>query len=54
MTTLLGILCFHLLVLVRAKQTEQDGIPYLSTLFLTIGLIAFVITMMFNTDVPEL
>lgn len=53
MKILLGIIFLHLLVLFRAKFTTQDGVPFVSTLFLTVILVVYVIIMMFLMPVPE-
>ncbi len=53
MKILLVIIFFHLAVMYRAKQTENDGIPYLSVFFITILLVGFVMIIMFRWEFPE-
>jgi hypothetical protein len=53
MKILMGIIFFHLLVLFRAKYSMRDGVPFLSTFFLTVLLVIYVVFMMFIMPVPE-
>jgi len=54
MKILLGIIFLHLLVLYRAKNSIRDGVPILSTFFLTVLLVIYVVIMMFIMPMPEL
>lgn len=53
MSVLAGIIIFHLLVIVRAKQPDGDKVPYLSVFILTCGLVGYVVYMMFTMKTPE-
>ncbi len=53
MKILLGIIFFHLLVIYRAKFSIGDGTPYLTTFFLTVLLVGYVVVMMFIMPMPE-
>lgn len=53
MTILLGIIFFHLLVIFRAKFSVSEGTPYLSTFFITVLLVAYVVVMIFSMTPPE-
>ncbi|MEX1261868.1 MAG: hypothetical protein WD381_04680 [Balneolaceae bacterium] len=53
MTILLGIIFFHFLVIFRAKFSEKDTIPYLSTFIMTALLVAYVVAMLFSMSPPE-
>ncbi len=53
MSTLIGIICLHFLVIIRAKQVTKDGPPYLSIFFITAVLVVFVVAMMFTMEIPE-
>ncbi|GEM_PF-2437244 len=53
MSTLIGIVCLHFLVIIRAKQVSKDGTPYFSVFFITAALVVFVVAMMFNMVSPE-
>jgi len=53
MKILLGIIFFHLLVIVRARIGARDGVPYSSILLITICLVGYVVLMMFLMEVPQ-
>lgn len=53
MSVLLGIIVFHLLVLLRAKQSIREKAPYASTFFLTVLMVTFVVAMMYIMEPPE-
>ena len=53
MTVLLGIICFHLLVMLRAKQAFREKAPYVTTFFLTALMVAYVVFLMFGMEPPE-
>ncbi|MCC5941163.1 MAG: hypothetical protein JJU37_06425 [Balneolaceae bacterium] len=53
MKILMGIIFFHMLILYRAKFSIDGGIPILSTFFLTVLLVIYVVIMMFIMPVPE-
>ncbi len=52
MTILAGIIFFHLLVILRNKMSDEESVNTVSTLFLSILLVAFVVYMMFNMEEP--
>ncbi len=54
MKILLGIIFLHLMVIFRAKFTVNDRLPYLSTFFITVLLVAYVVVMLFTMAPPEL
>ncbi len=53
MKILLGIIFFHLLVIVRARMRPNGGMPYISILLITICLVGYVVLMMFLMEVPQ-
>lgn len=53
MTTLLGIIFFHVLVIIGAKMGENDDLPVISTVVLTMLLTGYVVYMMFTMEKPE-
>lgn len=53
MNVLLGIIGFHLLVILRAKQSLREKAPYATTFFLTVLMVAFVVAMMYTMEPPE-
>jgi len=53
MTVLLGIICFHFLVMVRAMLLNRERVPYVTTFFLTALMVAFVVAMMYTIEPPE-
>ncbi len=53
MTVLLGIIAFHLLVMVRAKQAISDRIPFLTVFVLTALMVAYVVFKMYGIQPPE-
>lgn len=53
MTVLLGIIGFHLLVILRAKQSIRERVPYVTTFFLTVLMVAFVVAMMYAMEPPQ-
>ena len=52
MTILLGIIGFHFLVMARAKQTSDDGVPYITTFLLTAFLVVYVIAWLYVMEPP--
>lgn len=53
MNVLLGIIGFHLLVILRAKQSFRESVPYITIFFLTVLMVAFVVAMMYAMEPPE-
>lgn len=53
MNVLLGIIAFHLLVMLRAKQSIRGKAPYATTFFLTVLMVTFVVAMMYTMEPPE-
>lgn len=53
MKVLLGILILHILVLIRARSSDGEGIPFGSIFTLSFLLTGYVILMMFLTENPE-
>lgn len=53
MIILFGIIFFHLLVIFRAKFSEKENIPYLSTFVMTALLVSYVVAMLFSMPPPE-
>lgn len=52
MIVLIGIISFHLLVIFRAKQSIRERGPYITTFFLTVLMVAFVVAMMYTMKPP--
>ena len=52
MKTLVGIILFHYLVLLRAKRSAPGSLPWLSLILLSLCLIVYVVWMMQNMEVP--
>jgi uncharacterized membrane protein len=50
MKVLLGIIFFHILVILRAKIGKNANPPYISTLVITLLMVAFVMFMMYTTE----
>ena len=54
MKILMGIIFFHLLVILRARfGSTNDSVPYVSILLITICLVGYVVLMMFLMEVPQ-
>lgn len=53
MAPLLGIITFHIMILLRTQSSKNRTVPYISVFFLTVLLVAFVAFFMMNTDKPE-
>ncbi len=53
MTVLLGIISFHLLVMLRAKQTISERVPFTTIFVLTLLMVAYVVFMMYGMEPPE-
>ncbi len=53
MKVLLGIIFFHLLVVLRSKIGKNTTPPYISTLVITLVMVAFVMFMMFIMEPPQ-
>lgn len=53
MRILLGIVFFHLLVILRAKQAVNERPPYMTTLFLTAMMVIYVVIMLYSMEAPE-
>lgn len=53
MKVLLGIIFFHVLVIVRSKISDKETVPYISTLVISMVLVVFVLFMMFTMDKPQ-
>lgn len=53
MKILLGIIFFHVLVILRCRVSAHEEVPYISTLFISMLLTAFVVVMLFNMETPE-
>lgn len=54
MSVLLGIVSIYLLVILRAKQSIREGVPYATIFFLTVVLVIYVVAMMFSMKTPAL
>lgn len=52
MTILLGIIVFHMLVLIRSKMSSGEEAPYFSTFIISLLLVGFVVYMMFTMEEP--
>ncbi|MEX0721759.1 MAG: hypothetical protein WD059_13885 [Balneolaceae bacterium] len=52
MKILLGIIAFHVLVIIRAKLSDEDNVPFISTAVITLLLTIFVAFMMFEMEEP--
>lgn len=52
MTILLTIIFLHVLVIVRAKISEGDNVPYFSTAILSLIMTGFVLYMMIQMEQP--
>lgn len=52
MKILIGIIFFHLLVIIRSKMSEGKEVPYFSTFILSLLLVGYVVFMMFNMEDP--
>ncbi|MEX0609990.1 MAG: hypothetical protein WD016_07475 [Balneolaceae bacterium] len=52
MLTLFGILVLHVLVIMRAKLSTGENVPYFSTAFFSLILTGFVLFMMFEMEQP--
>lgn len=53
MTVLLGIIAFHFLVMIRAKQSIRERVPYVTIFFLTVLMVTYVVAMMYSMEPPE-
>lgn len=53
MSVLLGIIVFHFLVMLRAKQSIKGRAPYATTFFITVLMVTFVVVMMYTMEPPE-
>lgn len=53
MTTLLGIIVLHLLVMLRSKIADGDGVPYGSVVILSLMTVGYVFWMMHTYKIPE-
>ena len=53
MIVLLGIVCAHLLVMLRARMSSMDGVPYATIFVLTALMVVFVVAMMYIMEPPE-
>ncbi len=52
MKVLIGIIFFHLLVIIKSKMSEDDEVSYISVFFLSLLLVLFVVYMMFTMEEP--
>lgn len=52
MKILLGIIVFHLLVIMRSKTSKKEGVPYFSTFIISVLLVVYVVFMMHNMEEP--
>lgn len=52
MKTLLGIIFFHVLLIIRSKMSDGDDFPVISTAVITLVLTAFVVLMMYTMEEP--
>lgn len=53
MKVLLGIICFHFLVMISAKQTTGKRIPHVTITVLTVLMAAYVVALMYFMEPPE-
>lgn len=53
MKVLLGIIFFHVLVIVRAKMQDDEDLPIISTAVLTLVMAGYVILMMYTMEEPQ-
>ena len=54
MKTLLGIIFFHVLVIISAKTSrDEESFPVITTAVITLMLTGFVVLMMFTMEEPE-
>lgn len=54
MVVLLGIIFFHILVILRGKTGNDENVPYLSVLLITVCLVAYVVLMLSRMESPQL
>jgi len=52
MTILIGIIGFHFLIILRAKQSNRGKVPYITTFFLTVLMVIYVVVMMHTIEPP--
>jgi hypothetical protein len=52
MKILLGIIAFHLLVIVRSQVSKKEGPPYISVFFISVLLVLYVIVMLHLLEEP--
>ena len=53
MTVLLGIIIIHFLVILRAKQSIREKVPYVTIFILTILMVSYVVAKMYTMEPPE-
>ena len=53
MKVLLGIIIIHLLVMLRARQSIRERVPYVSIFVLTVLMVTYVVAMMYTMEPPE-
>lgn len=53
MSILLGIIFFHLLVILRARLTIEERSPYATTFVITVFMVVYVVAMMYKMEPPE-
>lgn len=54
MKILFGIIVFHMLVIMRAHASEEEGTPWISTALISALLTGFVVYMLFSMEEPTL
>lgn len=53
MTSLLGIVVFHMAILARTQWNKGKSLPYGSVFFFTLLLVAFVLIVLITMEEPE-
>lgn len=53
MEVLLGVIFFHIMVILRAKIGINAKMPYISTFIITLLMVAFVMFMMYTIETPQ-
>ncbi|MGM0588466.1 MAG: hypothetical protein ACQETE_08640 [Bacteroidota bacterium] len=52
MIILLGIIILHITVVLRAKLSHKEGVPYVSSIVFTMMLVGYVVYMVFTMQPP--
>jgi len=53
MIVILGIIGFHLLVILNARQSFKEKSLYIPTFFLTVLMVIYVVARMYMSEPPE-